>query len=169
MQDAVGRGDTFFLAFGFGVLMSCTRDKIPQYPTIQEPSKWKKIEGKYKVYDTLGSYLYEMEIIHIFNETINKDTLIFKNLHNQFNLYSWQSYLPNNVNPFSIFIGPEDPIFDKQNNRWQLITYGFSDGCNIWKNDTIIMKFGLINIKYWIEDAKPYLDTIIKQVAVKQH
>ena len=31
------------------------------------------------------------------------------------------------------------------------------------------MKYSLTNIKYWIEDAAPYLDTVITQVAVKQH
>ncbi|NBR13827.1 MAG: hypothetical protein EBU01_04495 [Crocinitomicaceae bacterium] len=134
-------------------------------------TKWEKIAGNYKVYDTLGSYLYDMEIIHIFNETIKKDTLIFKNLYNQFNLYSWQSYLPNNVNPFSISIGPEDPIFDKQNNRWDLFPLGDypTESFNVWKNDTIIMKYRLTNIKYWIEDATPYCYKIVKEVAVKQH
>ena len=153
------------------IVYSCTKDKTPQYPTIQESSKWKKIEGIYKVYDTLGIYLYDMEIIHNFNEIIKKDTLIFKNLHNQFNLYSWQSYLPNNVNPFSIFIGPEDPILDKQNNRWDLFPLGDYpiESFNVWKNDTILMKYSLTNIKYWIEDVAPYLDTVITQVAVKQH
>ncbi len=158
----------FFLAFGFGVLFSCTKDKIPTPP---ELTKWEKIAGNYKVYDTLGIYLYDMEIVHIYNDSAKIDTLVYLNLNDRFEIFSRQYFLPNNVNPFSISIGPEDPIFDKQNNRWDLFPLGDypTESFNVWKNDTIIMKYRLTNIKYWIEDATPYLDTIIKQVAVKQH
>jgi hypothetical protein len=152
-----------------GLVVSCTKDKTPQPPIPEEPTKWDKIAGNYKVYDTLGSYLYEMEIIHTYNDVFKIDTLIYLNLNNQFNLFSRQYYNPPNADPFYIRIGPEDTVSDKYNKRWQLITYGQSDGCNIWKNDTIKMKFGQTNIKYWIEDAAPYLDTVITQVAVKQH
>ncbi len=159
----------FFLAFGFGVLLSCTKDKTPQPPIPEEPTKWDKIAGNYKVYDTLGIYLYDMEIVHIYNDSAKIDTLVYLNLNDRFEIFSRQYFLPNNADPFFIRIGPEDTVSDKYNKRWQLITYGQSDGCNIWKNDTIKMKFGLTNIKYWIEDAAPYLDTVITQVAVKQH
>ena len=155
-----------YFALSLFVLNSCTKDKVSLPP---EPTKWEKIAGNYKVYDTLGMYLYDMELVHTYNVALNEDTLIYFNLHNQFNLFSRQPFIPPSSDPFRVKIGPEDPISDKYNKRWQLITYGQSDGCNIWKNDTIIMKFGLTNIKYWIEDATPYLDTIIKQVAVKQH
>lgn len=56
------------------ILFSCTKDKTPLPTTPTEPTKWEKITGNYKVYDTLGIYLYNMEIIHVFNETIKKDT-----------------------------------------------------------------------------------------------
>ena len=129
----------YFLTFGFGVLFSCTKDKTPTPP---EPTKWEKIAGNYKVYDTLGSYLYDLEIIHTYNDSLKIDTLIYLNLNNQFNLFSRQYYNPPNADPFYIRIGPEDPIFDKQNNRWDLFPFGEypTEGFNIWKNDTILMK-----------------------------
>ncbi len=157
----------FFLVFG--LLFSCTKDKTPVPPAPSEPTRWEKIAGNYKVYDTLGMYLYDMEIVHTYNDVSRKDTFIFFNLHNQFNLFSNQPYIPPSSDPYRIVIGPEDPIYDKQNKRWQLITYGSIDGFNVWNNDAIKMKFGLINIKYWIEDAVPYSYKIVKEIAVKQH
>jgi hypothetical protein len=41
--------------------MACRKDKV-QEPVIEEPTKWELISGDYKVYDTLGEYLYKMSI-----------------------------------------------------------------------------------------------------------
>ena len=54
-----------YIVLYFGLLsvlfLACCKDKI-QKPIVEEPSKWEMIPGDYKVYDTLGGYLYDMEI-----------------------------------------------------------------------------------------------------------
>lgn len=161
---------TYFVLL-FLIFCSCTKDKTPLSLESTEPTKWEKIAGNYKVYDTLGMYLYDMKLVHTYNVALNEDTLIYFNLHNQFNLFSRQPFIPPSSDPFRVKIGPEDPIYDKQNKRWDLFPFGEypTVGFNIWKNDTIRMKYRLTNIRYWIEDAVPYSYKIVKEIAVKQH
>jgi hypothetical protein len=161
----------FFFSIVCLSISSSTKDKTPVPPVPPEPTRWEKIAGNYKVYDTLGMYLYDMEIVHTNNDVLKKDTFIFFNLHNQFNLFSNQPYIPPSSDPYRIVIGPEDPIYDKQNKRWDLFPFGEypTEGFNVWKNDTIRIKYRLTNIKYWIEDAVPYSYKIVKEIAVKQH
>ena len=60
--------------------VACKKDKVPITMPEPEPTKWELIAGTYKVYDTLGTYLYDLNISHIphpENETI--DSLRFDN------------------------------------------------------------------------------------------
>ena len=150
---------------GVSFLLACTKEKTPT-PVIPEPSKWDKIAGHYKVYDTTGVYLYEMDLIHTRNETTNRDSLRFENFDGEFTFTVQQEEFANY--PMYVAIGFHNPIHDSNSKRWQLGGAAFTD-YNRYRNDTIPLRFQKTNINYYIEDLTPYYACDCKQIAVKQH
>lgn len=146
--------------------LSCSKDKVPK-PTIDEPTKWEKISGNYKVYDTLSNFLYEMSISHIHTNLNNRDSLFFQNLNDNYNFGRQQPYSIAIYNNFFQF-GHHELLFDNQNNRWKMIDVA-NLPFNNYYNDTIKLKFRITNINYYLEDLVPYCDTTKIQIAVKQH
>ncbi|MFN6077033.1 MAG: hypothetical protein ACK476_08620 [Fluviicola sp.] len=149
------------------VVFSCTKDKVP----VNEPIPIaERISGTYNVYDTNEVFLYEMEMKYVINNSVGFDSLIFKNIDNDFNYSSDQSSIDNDYDnsKFISFVSPF-PTKDKNNKSWRIfnITEGSFD--NIWRNDTIRMCFNKHNTPWWPSESVPYLDTIIKQIAVKQY
>ncbi len=146
--------------------VACTKDKTPKPTTPPEPTKWEKIAGHYKVYDTNGVYLYDMDLIHIHNDVTNRDSIRFVNFDGEFSFTTQQEEAINI--PMYVAIGGGDTLFDSNNKRWKLngwtLTY-----YNNWNNDTIPLRFQKTNINYWIQDATPYFSCDCKQIAVKQH
>ncbi|MFN6086181.1 MAG: hypothetical protein ACK476_14800, partial [Fluviicola sp.] len=67
------------------ILFSCTKDKTPTF--VDNRTIWEKVNGKYNVYDTLGNFLYEMEIIHKDPKLTGSiaDSLQFINFDHDFN------------------------------------------------------------------------------------
>ena len=66
---------------GMSILLACTKKKTPT-PVTPEPTKWEKIAGHYKVYDTTGVYLYDMDLVHKTGFNLSgyeEDSLIFEN------------------------------------------------------------------------------------------
>nr|WP_294858082.1 hypothetical protein [uncultured Fluviicola sp.] len=153
------------LIVGIGLFFSCTKEKTPTVTPPPEPTKWEKIAGHYKVYDTTGVYLYEMDLIHV-NE--QNDSLRFENFDGEFTFTVKQLY-PSPANfPMCISIGGHDTLFDSNSKRWKL-SAGISEEYNNFKNDTIRLNFQKTNINYYIEDVTPYYAYDCKQIAVKQH
>ena len=156
----------FYFLLLIQVLVSCSKDKVPK-EEINIPTKLEELSGTYKVYDTLGIYLHSLDIsftIDTMQETnFVIDSLHFKNFYNEFSF----SYLAGQS--YFVTFGFQDSVKDKNGHSWSVsqVPSGIYD--NFWKNDTIRLSFRLTNIKFWINDAVPYLDTIIKKVAVKQH
>ena len=103
-------------SFLFG---GCKKDKVPIVKPI-ELTKWEKLSGNYKVYDTLGIYLYDMSIAHIYNNLNNADSLYFQNLDDNFNFGRQQPYSIAMYNNFFQF-GHHELLFDNQNNRVLLV------------------------------------------------
>lgn len=161
---------TFFLLLIAGGLWGCAKDKVP---TPTPLTKWEKIEGTYKVFDTIGIYLYTMEIKHIQN--LNEygypiDSLEFVNFDNGFRFKTKQNTpTPSNWPDTYILINAPNPSQDGNEHSWQLYGYSNNFENNIWADDTIHLKFRKINILYYLQDMVPYSDSICKQVAVKQH
>jgi hypothetical protein len=163
---------TFTVAIaGLLLFTACKKDKVPiAHPT--QPTKWEQISGSYKVYDTLGVYLYDMSIEHVSGLDSNgifRDSLRFINFDGQFEF----AYKQTNANITNLpknffYIGSHDPIKDSSNKRWKIM--GFSDGVhNALVNDTIKLWFDKNNIKYYINDVTPYFGGMCYQNAVKQH
>ena len=155
---------------GAGMFFSCSKDKTPVTESVAL-TKWEIIPGHYKVYDTLGNFLYEMDLIHKtgFNSFgLPEDSLTFSNFDGEFTFTSAQ-WTPPPVNyPMAINIGMYDTLYDTNNKRWKL-GGGVSNDDNNFHNDTIRLRFQKTNINYWIYDLEPYYACDCKQIAVKQH
>lgn len=143
-------------------LVGCTKDKVPLPP---EPTKLEKFAGDYKVYDTLGSYLYDMRLVAIDNDGTNYDSIRFENFDGEFTFTTKQENFGNY--PMYVRIGAHSLLVGNQGNRWQLFSTNW-EGYNNWENDTIKIRFEKTNINYWIEDVVPYFACDCKQIAVKQ-
>jgi len=153
------------LCAGIVFLFACTKKKTPT-PITPEPTKWEKIAGHYKVYDTTGVYLYDMDLVHIHNYATNEDSIRFENFDNNFTFIALQ--VDFSSIPMYVRIGGGDPLYDSNNKRWKL-SAGISDYYNNWNSDTIKLRFNKTNINYYISDLTPYYACDCKQIAVKQH
>ena len=148
-------------------ILSCTKEKTP-VPTAPEPTKWEKVAGHYKVYDTTGVYLYDMDIVHIHNNLTNKDSLRFENFDGEFTFTTEQEIQNPSNYPNYVRIGSHDTLFDSNNKRWKLGGAAYTY-YNSYQNDTLPLRFQKTNINYYIQDVTPYYACDCKQIAVKQH
>lgn len=155
------------------LFVACRKDKV-QEPVIEEPTKWELISGDYKVYDTLGDYLFDMDIEHFQKEdTVSddiRDYFRFINFDGQFTFEAKQ--LPLNVTISGsknyLRIGSHDTLYGQNANRWKIIS-GIYEEFNKFNNDTIIFRYTKTNINYYLQDLVPYYECNCKQIAVKQH
>lgn len=160
----------FILVFitGMNILFSCIKKKTPIIPPTEELTLSERVAGHYKVYDTTGVYLYDMNILHIHNNLTNKDSLRFENFDGEFT-FSTEQEIQNPSNyPNYVRIGSHDTLFDSNNKRWKL-GGGAYNYYNSYQNDTLPLRFQKTNINYYIEDVTPYYACDCKQIAVKQH
>ena len=123
----------------FFILFSCKKDKTALPEPEPELTKWEKISGHYKVYDTTGIFLYEMDLVHvpaIDNDYV--DSIRFENFDGEFTFTDFQS-TPANY-PMNISIGYHDTLYDGQGKRWKIFSY-LSNDYNQFSNDSIKFHF----------------------------
>ena len=77
------------------ILAGCKKDKVGEEkpPVTPAVSKWALISGNYKVYDTLGAYMYDMSISHSKGQAeagYKTDSLHFFNFDDNFNFSAVQ-------------------------------------------------------------------------------
>jgi hypothetical protein len=152
----------------FSIISACKKDKVPGPTPTPELTKWEKVVGDYKVYDTMGIYLYDMGISHnsgIDDDGFPYDSLHFENFDGQFNISARQSNASNYHN--SVVIGVQTALVDSSGNRWKVSSV-YDEVYNNLFNDTIRFRFWKHNLNYYLEDLVPYYDCQCKQVAVKQ-
>ncbi|MDR0802358.1 hypothetical protein [Fluviicola sp.] len=150
---------------GVSFLFACAKKKVPAVPAPPEPTLWEKVNGHYKMYDTTGVYLYDMNIVHIHvNDQV--DSLRFENFDGEFTFTTLQSTL--NFYSTSIGIDGGDTLYDLNHKRWKLYGPSYLD-YNNFINDTIKLRFNKTNINYYIMDVTPYYACNCKKIAVKQH
>lgn len=152
------------------LFVTCKKDKVPDPIPLPGPTKWEIIAGNYKVYDTLGEYLYDMNIVHVpcgvYN---NNDSLRFENFDGEFVFTSVQTSFSNEPE-LLIRTGHHQLLYDSDMHRWNLMTAANDEyKYNVFHNDTINFIFRKTNINYYLVDNTPYFFGTCKQVAVKQH
>jgi hypothetical protein len=150
------------------LLLACKKDKVMPCPELPELSQWEQMDGDYKVYDTLGTFLYDMSIEHTRNTGANRDTLRFINFDHDLSFKTVQLQTPNPQQPNYVQIGYHDTLYDSDLNRWKLFNGGNVVNYSRFESDTFTMYFDKTNINYWIEDVVPYFACDCKQIAVKQ-
>jgi hypothetical protein len=153
------------------LLAACRKDKVKP-PEPIDPTKWEKIAGDYNVYDTVGNFLYQMNLSHSVNYISSSsiiDSIHYMGLEGQYSFSTSQGMMVNPVT-YNLHIGPEGPVFDSLNKRWRIYTHYDSNGFydNTYRKDTIRIIYRKTNILYWLEDLTPYKDTTIKIIAIKQ-
>lgn len=151
---------------GMVFLSACTKEKTP-VPITPKLTLWEKVNGHYKVYDTTGVYLYDMNIVHIHVDDYT-DSLRFENFDGEFTFAVKQSN-PNPSNyPNYVAIGFHDTLYDSSAKRWKLGSAAY-EYYNNFHNDSLPLRFQKTNINYYIQDVTPYYACDCKQIAVKQH
>ncbi len=153
----------FFISLGF---LGCKKEKVEMPCPEPLPTKWELISGDYKVYDTLGVYLYDMSISHIGTNEFNNDSLKFDSFDGEFTFTVRQANFSNY--PMYTTIGFHDNLYDSQGKRWKIASAQYED-YNNFVNDTIRLRFSKTNINYYLLDLVPYYSCDCKQLAVKQH
>ena len=144
----------------------CKKDKVPE-PQVYEPTKWEKISGDYKVFDTNGIFLFDMSLNYTHYDQNNTDSLHFSNFDGSFNFSSLQSFFSNSPEMFIRILAP-NPLKDYDGNSWQLYENPNSTFDNVFNNDTIRMRFNKNNLAYYLLDLIPYSECVCEQIAVKQ-
>jgi hypothetical protein len=149
------------------LVAGCKKDKTPTPEPAPAPTKWELIPGQYKVYDTIGNYLYDMSILHwtaLTQEGYRRDTFLFEQFDGQFNIKSYQPEVnPSNYPKYYFYLGSHQPIYDSNNDRWQFFGYDAH-----YSNDSIYFEYKLENILYYIQDARPYEYRKEKRIGIKQ-
>jgi len=153
------------------LIVSCNKDTVPapKTPVIPEPVKWEVIPGDYKVYDTTGLFLYDMNISHSIGNTTQgyrTDSLHYTNFYGNFDITAVQSQYC--TNPNCIKIGSYEELYDSIDNRWNIFDYGSDSELNNFRNDSIVLYFEIHNTPYWLNDGTTYYHKILKHIAVKQ-
>lgn len=156
----------FHLLLSIGIIAGCTKEKVPK-PTPDVTTKWEIIVGDYDVYDTLGAYLYTMNLEYIYNEQMDQDSIKFTNFDGEFTFTTLQPTAGGN-HEFYIRVGNHNLLYDNTGNRWKILVDGVPGYNNILYNDTIQLSFEKTNINYWMEDLVPYYQCNCRQVAVKK-
>ncbi len=167
-MKCIGRWMVLAIAGTILAAASCNKEvKGPDLPPF--PTKWDFIAGTYKVYDTTGVYLYEMQLSHKIGYDEwgkEEDSLVFQNFDGEFDFTIKQVNFSNI--PMYIRIGSHDTLYDSQSKRWKIHS-GISEVYNNFKNDSIRLFFQKTNINYYLSDLTPYYSCNCKQIAVKQH
>ena len=149
---------------------SCKKEQsvIPQEPA----PPWAKFVGTYKVYDTTGVFLHDLEVSHysVVNQYgVEVDSLRLNNFNGMFDLRI--HYYTTNIESF-LRLGLYNGIKDHDGNQWHLSSwYDFEETPEVENelvNDTIIFGFQMSNMAYYIQDVTPFYECRCRTVAVKQ-
>jgi hypothetical protein len=151
------------------LVAGCKKDKTPTPEPTLAPTKWELIPGHYKVYDSTGVFLYEMDITHSIGTSVQGyrvDSLTFINFDDNFTFTAPQNQCSDYPN--CIRIGSLTEVHDSIDNRWNIFGYGTDIEFNNFRNDTIIFYFQKQNMPYWWNDGTQYFNENLKHIAVKQ-
>ena len=149
------------------LLTGCKKDEKPEPSNAN--TKWKKIPGNYKVYDSSGTFLKDMIIVYTTKPDINGGEIRFFR-YKPFLEYGHVQVYQDASTPYSntISFGNLVGIHDSQYKRWVITDLG-SFAYDMQTNDTIEINLDKDNAPYWEEDSTTYHHEVMKLFAVKQH
>ncbi len=152
------------------LVLSCAKDKTP-IPVASEPEIDSRdiFLGDYKVYNSNGNHLYDIRITKNNVEgncTGPCDSLFIENFAGKFDVGFWNSRYNTDYNYFSF---QYDSITDYDGYSWSVFVSGDETYNAYPKNDTILLKFQLSNIQYYLQEGQLYFDCVCEHIAVKQH
>lgn len=152
------------------LLMSgaCVKDKVKPVSSPAPKTMCQKIAGNYKVYDTLGNFLYDMKINYFESTFKVLDSLEFVNIHNNFKFGWQQNKAIESDNKYFVVLGIHDSLTDSNGNTWEFLDAGIQP-YNIFENDTIKLRYKLSNCNYYLADQVPFSYPTFVEIAVKQH
>lgn len=150
---------------------SCTKDKI-EYTESVPIKDWQRFLGNYQVYDTVGNYLYNAQIVQFsgINEFGTEiDSITVFNFADTMDLSFKFSY---NTNPNYFDFGFFDSVPDHIGKSWH-VSIIYEDTNTIYlenelNNDSMILYYHMTNLPYYINESVPYFDCNCKHVYVKQ-
>ncbi len=156
------------------LLFSCKKDEVEICTPPPMSQQWERFAGNYFVYDSLGSFLYEMSIEHFFsglNEHGNEsDSLSVINLNNQF---EFEFEFDNSIDPNFLDLENINPLINYNSHHfyfWHNADDPETDQVeNYLTNDTIYLSYILDNTPYWLEDGVPFFSCECREIAVKQN
>lgn len=156
------------LLFASALLASCKPEQVKPTESTKEVSKYDLIPGNYKMYDTLGNYLYDLNIKHFREKSTNlipRDSLLFTNFDGKYSFKTLQNTgSPANEPNYSFRLGVHDSLRDNAGKR--TLIFGISA---VYSNDSIYIHFERDNMKYYLADMVPYNSCDCQQIGVKQH
>jgi hypothetical protein len=160
------------------IFISCEKKEIipDEPPRILEP--WEKYIGNYLVYDTLGNFMYDIDISYFSgtNPTSGHttDSLLITNFADTFDI-KFQfllNYTDETLTQELLNIQFHDSIVDYNNKMWyvgtELVDASSSINENSLIKDTIVFYFEMNNINFYIPEAQPFFFCECKHMAVKQ-
>jgi len=162
IREAVMKKGIVACLFLAVLIAGCRKEeeKIPEPPVPVDGRD--RFVGNYQVFDTLGVYSHDMTISKFSNG--GRDSLLISNYADTFNLsILHESYWATPV----LNIGPFFPAYDQSGNRWALFHSG-EEFENTLGNDTIVLRYKLSNIAFYVDDGVPFYECECKQIAVKQ-
>ncbi|MBZ0207150.1 MAG: hypothetical protein K8H89_12555 [Flavobacteriales bacterium] len=143
---------------------SCKRDDDVKPQSSVPVDGRQKFVGVYDIYDTLGSWKYEMEISLHEGEPI--DSLFLQGWGGGFDVYA--QHHKNDQSVFLNFVGVFG-IEDYAGNRWALFSeYDSVFMYNRLIGDTLRMSYVKDNIAFYVADGVPYFRQSYREFAVKR-
>jgi hypothetical protein len=120
--------------------------------------------GQYKVYDTTGVYLYDMEILKSNDQ--GGDSLYALNWAGRFDFYVRHE---NGDMTDLLNINPPFPSLDGLGGRWAFTRqYDSAFMSNRLVRDTLRMSYFISNIAFYAEDGVPFFEWSYREYGVKQ-
>jgi hypothetical protein len=150
------------------LLGACVKVEVKPVPSPAPQTMCQKIAGNYKVYDTLGNFLYDMKINYFESTFKVLDSLEFENINNNFKIGWQQNKAIESEEDYYVSLGHHDSLLDANGHSWTFICAGILP-YNIFKNDTIRIRYNLSNCNYYVADQVPFRYKTFVEVAVKQH
>jgi hypothetical protein len=148
------------------LLSACNKKNSHQEPPVQ--AKWLKMSGNYKVYDSLGVYVYDLHVNHYLKGYVDDQVVNYMQLGNLDGDFDFIVQQTKTENPNVLFINAPNSAMDPQGHGWNLTGIYEDYWDNGYRNDTIFLRFNRNNAACYQQENVPFVSRNCRQIAVKQ-